>query len=172
MSTEDCKALLVKQYPATLIKEWKRESKFKNVVGTEIRVFKHPVVGQVFVNESRAEIGTDTQDMSYRKPSSFTAREFYFSITMSDGVDFDFPANALVSIVHKPFFDAEGLLDEVSLETLLDPLFPEGVGCYEEMEAVFAIEDEYSFEELQAKFIEAGFCPSEKLDALINGGDE
>jgi hypothetical protein len=169
MSTEDCKALLVKQYPHTLIKEWKRESKFKNVVGTEIRVFKHPTVGQVFVNESRAEIGTDPQDMSYRKPSSFTAQEFYFSITMSDGEEFEFPATALVSIVHKPFFDTEGLLDEVSLETLLEPLLPKDIECYEEMDAVFAIHDELSFEELQAKFIEAGFCPSEALDNLIRG---
>lgn len=169
MSTADCKALLVKQYPNTQIKEWKRESKFKNVVGIEIRVFKHPTVGQVFVNEHRAEIGTDAQDMSFRKPSSFTAQEFYFSITMSDGVDFEFPANALVSIVHKPFFDAEGFLDEVSLETVLNPLFPKDIECYEEMEAVFAIDEEYSFEELRAKFIEAGFCPSEALDKLIRG---
>ena len=170
MSTEDCKAILVEQYPQTMAKDWKRESKFLNVDGNEIRRFKHPEVGSVLVNEHYRRITTDELEFGFRKLSSLTAQEFYFCITMSNGEDF--PAHAMVSLAYKPFFDAEGFLDDTSLESAVEKLFPKGIECYEEGESVFCIDEELSFEVIQAKFIEAGFCPSGKLDALINGGDD
>jgi hypothetical protein len=171
MSTEDCRALLVQKYPQTLAKDWRRESKFRNINGNEIRRFKHLKVGTVFVNEHYREIATDDLEVGYRKPSSFTAPEFYFSITMNEGDDF--PAHALVTLALKSFFDANGVIDCIHLESAVKTLFPKGINAYEEMESVFCIDEELTFEELQAKFIEAGFCPSEKLDSLINGeGDQ
>jgi hypothetical protein len=167
MNSDDCKALLVKHYPNTLIKEWKRETKYLNVSGITIRIFRHPVVGKVFIESYRSEITTDENDFYVRKPSSFAASEFYFSIMMSNGEDF--PANALVWLAHKPFFDANGYMDEVSLESIMETLRPKDMECYEEADAMFAIHDELSFEELQAMFIAAGFSPSEQLDALVRG---
>jgi hypothetical protein len=167
MNSADCKALLVKKYPETLIKEWKRETKYSNVSGITIRIFRHPVVGKVFVEGYRSDITTDENDFYVRKPSSFSASEFYFSIIMSDGEDF--PANALVWFAHKPFFDANGYLDEVSLDSIMETLIPDDMECYEEADAMFAIHDEHSFETLQAMFIAAGFSPSERLAALVRG---
>lgn len=167
MSTENCKALLKAKFPDTQVKDWKRQAKFLNFDGVEIRKFFHPTVGSVFVNEDRREISENDVEIGYRKLSSLTAQDFYFSITMNSGDDF--PAHALVSMVFKPFFDDCGLLDCIHLEAAVEKLLPKDIEMYEEMESVFCIDDEFTFDELQAKFIEAGFCPSEKLDALVRG---
>jgi hypothetical protein len=168
MSTENCRALLVQKYPQTLAKDWKRESKFLNIFGNEIRRFHNSVVGSVLVDEQYRDFSTDELDIAYRKASSFSAHEFYFSISMNTGDDF--PGHAMVTLALKEYFDKKGGLDCIHLGASVLKLAPKGVHMHEEMASVFCIDEELSFEVLQAKFIEAGFCPSEKLDTLMGFG--
>lgn len=165
MSTADCKDLLVKHYPQTLAKEWKRESKYLNFNEHEIRRFRHPVAGLVLVNEYRQTISTDEVDLEFRQKSSLMAQDFYFCVVMNTGSDF--PAQAFVSIVYRPFFDAEGYMDSIHLESVMEKLFPRGIECYEEMESVFAVEEELPLDSIMEKFTKAGFVSSQDFDRLI-----
>lgn len=170
MSTADCKSLLVSHFPATLAKDWKRETKYLNFNETEIRRFKHPVAGSVYVDEDRQEISLTDAPLQFSQASKLKAEDFYFSISMCHG--HDAPCWAVASIVHRHHFDTEGCLDSIHLEHLVEKFLPRGLSCSEEQESIFAIDDEFSAAELVAKFTEAGFVPSAKLDKFIAGVDE
>jgi hypothetical protein len=161
MSTEDCKALLVKEYPHTSEKEWKREAKFKNLMEDEIRRFRHPVVGAVLINEDREEISINDQDMFFRPHNSFQPQDFYFTITPYDDYH-------RLYLAEKRMFDAEGAVEDVHVEWIVKSFLPKkGMKFDECMESVFDIKTKLSIEEIRAAFLQAGFHPSEALDAEI-----
>ena len=166
MSTADCKALLVARYPATQAKEWKREAKFNNVMECEVRRFVHPTVGTVWVNEDYREVVTNERDFYVRQPKTFTASDFYFSaVPYDDGMPF--PASALINLVYKDYFDEHGYMDSVHLEHTVKAFYPKGLLCSEEMEAVFAVEEDLSIETIREMFIQAGFLTSPAFDSLV-----
>lgn len=167
MSTSDCKSLLVSHFPGTLAKEWKRETKYLNFSEDEIRRFKHPVVGSVYVDEDRQEISASDDSLQFRQASKLKAEDFYFSVSMCHGQDA--PCWALVSIVHRHHFDTEGFMDSIHLEHVIKKFYPKGIECYEEQESVFGIDEEIPAAELTDKFIKAGFVASQALDNLIAG---
>lgn len=165
MSTSDCKSLLTARFPGTAAKEWKREIKYLNVSGYEIRRFSHPVSGVVYVHEDYEEISASDASLQFCQASKLKAQDFYFSISMCHGDDA--PYHAELCIVHRHYFDTEGYVDSIHLESVVKKFFPKGIECYEEMESVFSIREELPADVLIAKFIEAGFIASSKLDKLI-----
>lgn len=169
MSTADCKSLLVSRFPGTVAKDWKRETKYLNFNETEIRRFKHPVAGSVYVDEDRQEISLTDAPLQFSQASKLKAEDFYFSISMCHGQDA--PCWAVASIVHRYHFDTEGCLDSIHLEHLVEKFFPRDVSCCEEQESIFAIDEEFSAAELIEKFTKAGFIPSSELDNFISGVD-
>ena len=166
MSTADSKALLVEHFPGTAAKDWRREAKYKNFQDEEIRRFRHPVAGVVFIDDE-GEIATSDDYIYFCQASKLTAGDFYFSISMCYGQDA--PCQAMVSIVHRPFFDSEGFMDSIHLGHVMERLFPKSVSCCEEMESAFSIDEEFTAEELNTLFTTAGFAPSEALDQLVAG---
>lgn len=170
MSSSDCKSLLVSHFPATLAKDWKRETKYLNFSGDEIRRFKHPVAGSVYVDEDRQEVSASDDSLQFRQATKLMAEDFYFSVSMCHG--HDAPCWALVSFVHRHHFDTEGFMDSIHLEHVIKKFYPKGIECYEEQESVFVIEDEIPAAELITKFTQAGFVASEGLDNLIAGVTE
>ncbi|MDT8925028.1 hypothetical protein RBE51_19755 [Pseudomonas taiwanensis] len=166
MSTADCKALLVARYPDTQAKEWKRQAKFNNVMECEIRRFAHPTVGTVWVNEDYREVVTNERDFYIRQPKTFVASDFYFSIQPYDEGDFG-SASAIVSLVYKDYFDEHGYMDSVHLEHTVKAFYPKGLRCREDMEAVFAIEEDLTLDAIRESFLQAGFLTSPAFEALI-----
>lgn len=160
MSTADCKAILVKHYPETAVKDWKREAKFRNLLEDEIRRFRHPVVGVVLVNEGRSEISVDDKNMFYRPHNSFQPQDFYFSVMPYDD------SNRLY-LAEKRTYDADGVMQDVHHQWIVESFLPKGMKFDEAMEAVFSIETSLSTEAIRDKFVEAGFHPSEALDAEV-----
>lgn len=160
MSTADCRELLVKNYPATSEKEWKRESKFKNLLEDEIRRFRHPVVGVVLINEDRGQISVDAMDMFFRPHNSFQASDFYFSVMPYDD-------GQRLYLAEKRMFDADGEMEDVHHQWVVKSFLPKGMKFDEEMEGVFSIETSLTIEAIREKFVEAGFHPSDALDAEV-----
>jgi len=160
MSTADCKAILVKHYPHTSVKDWKREAKFRNLLEDEIRRFRHPEVGVVLVNEDRKEISVDEKNMFYRPHNSFQPQDFYFCVTPYDDYH-------RLYLAEKRMYDADGEMEDVHHEWIVKSILPKGMKYDEEMEAVFSIETTLSTEAIRDKFVEAGFHPSEALDAEV-----
>jgi hypothetical protein len=167
MSTAACKALLAKNFPHTVLKDWKRETKYLNFEQVEIRRFAHQTVGQVYVDEDREEISLNDHSLQFRSLSMLTAQDFYFNVTMCE--EDQAPCAAFVSLVHRFHFDTEGFMDSVHLWDAVRRFLPKGIDCSEEMESVFAIDNDLSKEDLIEKFVAAGFVPSESLDNLILG---
>lgn len=166
MSTADCKALLVARYPATQAREWKREAKFNNVMACEIRRFVHPTVGTVWVNEDYEEVITNERDFYVRQPKTFMASDFYFSAQPYDDEGM-VAASASVSMVYKDYFDEHGCMDSVHLEHTVKAFYPKGLLCREDMEAVFAIQEDLNLDAIREKFLQSGFLASAALDALV-----
>lgn len=157
MSTADCKELLVEEYPATKAKEWKRTSKYLNGWNEEIRVFTHPVVGAVFVDEDEGNIMTDPTSLATRQKSSLNASDFYFSIDSSH----DCGDQIQVYLVLKDYYDKYGYVDSIHLGNSVKNLFPKGLEFDEEMEACFAIYSITDPEVIKQMFLDSGFihCP-------------
>jgi hypothetical protein len=161
MSTEDCKAILVKHYPQTAEKEWKREAKFKNLMEDEIRRFRHPAVGTVLINEDREEISVNDKDMFYRPHNSFAPQDFYFTITPYDDYH-------RLYLAEKRMYDVDGEMEDVHVEWIVKSFLPKkGMKFDECMESVFDIETKLSVDEIRDAFLQIGFHPSEKLDAEV-----
>jgi hypothetical protein len=154
MSSADCKALLVEEYPDTKTKEWKRTSKYLNGFDEEIRVFTHPVVGSVFVNEEEGDVITDSTFFATRQKSALKASDFYFSIDSSH----DMGDQIQVYLVLKDYYDKHGHIESTHVEHAVKPLFPKGLECEEEMEACFAIFSVTDPEVLKQMFLESGFA--------------
>ena len=162
MSTADCKSLLDALYPSTQAKEWKREAKFRNLLEDEIRRFCHPVVGTVLINADREQISIDDQDMFFRPHNSFQAQDFYFTITPYDDYH-------RLYLAERRMFDADGEMEDVHHDWVVRSLLPKkGMKFDECMEAVFDIDTKLSTEEIRAAFVQAGFAPSEALDAFVH----
>lgn len=62
VTTSDCKKLLVKHYPETAEKEWKRLSKYKNVDEQDVREFQHPTLGKMLVIDFEDELEIVDED--------------------------------------------------------------------------------------------------------------
>jgi hypothetical protein len=160
MSTEDCRELLVNLYPHTAEKEWKREAKFKNILEDEVRRFRHPVVGVVLVNEDRAAVSVDGMNMFFRPHNSFQASDFYFSVMPYDD-------GQRLYLAEKRMYDADFEMEDVHHHQAVKSFLPKGMKFDEEMEAVFSIKTKLPIEGIREKFVEAGFHPSEALDAEV-----
>jgi hypothetical protein len=161
MSTADCQKLLVKHFPETSEKEWKRERKFKNIFEDDIRRFRHPVVGSVLINEDREQISVDDQDMFFRPHNSFQPQDFYFTITPYDDYH-------RLYLAEKRMFDADGEMEDVHHEWIVKSFLPKkGMKFDECMEAVFDIETKLSIDDIRSAFLQAGFHASEVLDAVV-----
>jgi hypothetical protein len=166
MSTADSKNLLVEQFPGTSAKEWKRETKYKNYLDEEVRRFRHPVAGVVYIDDD-GNSSTDDDYIGFCQASKLKADDFYYCISMIEGDGA--PCWAMASLVHRPFFDSEGYMDSIHLGHLMERLFPKDIECNEEAESAFSIEEELPLDELKAKFTAAGFVFSEALDRLVQG---
>ncbi|WP_274644221.1 hypothetical protein [Pseudomonas serbica] len=154
MSTADCKELLVEAYPDTKAKEWKRTAKYLNGFDVEIRVFAHPVVGTVFVDEEEGEVITDPTYFETRQKSALKPSDFYFSIDSSHDCD----DQLQVYLVLKDFYDKYGHVESTHLHNAVKGFFPKGLECDEEMEACFAIYSITDPEELKQMFLDSGFA--------------
>lgn len=153
MSTADCKELLVEEYPSTKAKEWKRTSKFINPWDQEIRVFVHPVIGTVFVEEEDGAIITEAERFEVQQKSALTVSDFYFSIDSSH----DAGDQIQVFIYLKKYFDMHGHIDSVHVGNVVKPFFPKDLEFDEEMESCFAIYSIQDTEVLKQKFLDSGF---------------
>lgn len=153
MSTADCKDLLVEEYPSTQAKEWKRTAKYLNGWDEEIRVFTHPVVGTVFVDEEEGHTMTDPTFFATRQKSALNASDFYFSIDSSH----DCGDQIQVYLVLKDYWDKHGHVESIHVQNAVKGFFPKGLECDEEMEACFAIYSITDPEVLKQKFLDSGF---------------
>lgn len=157
MSTADCKELLVEAYPDTKTKDWKRTSKYHNGFDVEIRVFTHPVVGTVFVNEDEGEVITDSTFFETRQKSAMKPSDFYFIVDSSH----DMGDQIQVFLVLRDYFDKHGYLESTHVENAVKGFFPKGLECEEEMEACFAIYSVTDPEVLKQMFVDSGFVYAE-----------
>lgn len=161
MSTADCKTLLAVHFPTTQAKEWKREAIFRNLLEDEIRRFRHPVVGAALINADREQISINDQDMFFRPHNSFQPQDFYFTITPYDDYH-------RLYLAERRMFDADGEMEDIHHDWVVRSLLPKkGMKFDECMEAVFDIDTKLSIDEIRAAFVQAGFVPSETLDAFV-----
>lgn len=167
MSTADCKQMLVEEFPATSIKEWKRTSKYLNGWKEEVRVFTHPTVGTVYVLEEEGHVITDPLHFEVRKASDLKPSDFFFFINSSG----DCGPYLQVYLVFRAYFEKNGHLESVHLQSAVERFFPEGLECEEEMEACFSVGSVDDPEALKRMFIDSGFQCSEALDRLMSGGE-
>lgn len=168
MSTADCKSLLVEHYPETLAKEWKRESKFKNVFEEEVRRFRHPKAGVVLVCENRNKVSTDGMNLLFRMHSTYTASDFYFTVVMTTEDDFDWPhVKANVWVGYKHSRDNELYDDDLHWEWVMRSFFPKGIKMQESMECCFEIEEDLTKTQLEEMFLAAGFQTSTLFDQVV-----
>jgi hypothetical protein len=167
MSTADSKALLIQRYPDTLAKEWKRESKYKNVLEQDILRFCHPRIGTVYVADNGwNEIGTDGEQFEFKMASSYTVSDFYFGVVVLPA-DYA-PATAQIWIAYKHSFDLIPEADDIHWEWLIKKWLPRGLDIDESMESCFEITDLLTKDQIVQKFAAAGFSHSAKLDAHIH----
>ncbi|AXH59513.1 hypothetical protein [Pseudomonas amygdali] len=166
MSTADCKDLLVETYPNTCAKAWKRAAKFKNLHNEDIRLFTHPEVGQVWVNESEQSLSTDATSIVHAQASALTAADFYvaFGDNPGDGI-LDGP---WVMAVYKPFFDTHGHFESIHLGGVMERIYPKDLIFGEDQEATFGIYQDIPLTEVKRLFREAGFVIDEKVQALFD----
>lgn len=167
MSTENCKALLVHTYPETLAKDWKRESKFKNVLEDDVRRFRHPSVGVAFVRECRAEVGTDDQAFEFKMASTYVASDFYFSVAIIPNSWNEPNVTAQVWIAYRHSFDLIPEVYSVHWEVIVEKFYPEGIKLSESMESCFEICERLTKGEITQKFLDAGFVLSTQLDEHV-----
>jgi hypothetical protein len=162
MSTADCKELLVDEYPHTKAKDWKRTAKYLNSFDEEIRVFAHPHVGTVFVDEEEGEVITDSTFFKTRQKSALKPSDFYFSIDSSH----EMGDQIQVYLVLKDYFDKHGYFESTHLENAVKGFFPKPLKCEEEMEACFAIYSITDPNVLKQMFLDSGF-----VDISLRNGD-
>lgn len=165
MSTADCKDLLVDAYPSTLAKEWKRVAKFKNIHSEEIRIFTHPKIGQVWVDEEEGGLSTDASDIRNVQASTLTASDFY--VAFESSVENGIAVCSSLMVVYKPYFEEHGCFDSVHLGRLVLGLFPKGLSFEEDAEASFSIPQDIPLIKLQGMFRSAGFLESELVQSLL-----
>lgn len=164
MSTADCKSLLVQAYPTTTAKQWKRISKFKNLHDEDIRLFSHPEVGQVWVNEDEEELSVDASDVRNAQASALTPADFYVAFGENPG---NGPLDgAWVMAVYKPFFDKHECFDSIHLGGVMERIYPKGLEFGEDTEATFGIYQDIALDEVKRLFRDAGFLLDERVQKM------
>lgn len=167
MSTDHCKKLLVQHYPETLAKDWKRESKFKNLLGDDVRRFIHPTAGTALVLEWQDRVGTDVEEFAFKKASTYVASDFYFSVVIAPNSWREPNLTGQVWIAYRHSFDLIPEVDSVHWEATAKQIFPKGIKIEESMESCFEITERLTKAEITQKFVETGFIPSPILDAYV-----
>ena len=169
MSTADCKEMLMTKFPSTSVKEWKRISKFKNYGDTVIREFEHPVVGKVFVHEDWSEVITDPRNFEVRRPKDLVPQDFIFGVVaLPSSYRQKYPdePHAIAFFTYKDAWEAKDGFS-YHLEHALRASWPKGIKINEACECEFEIREEFSHEELIARFTASGFLYRQDLDDTI-----
>lgn len=165
MSTADCKDLLVEAYPNTCAKAWKRAAKFKNIHNEDIRLFTHPEIGRVWVDEEEGGLSTEPADIRNVQASSLTASDFY--VAFESSIENGIVMCSSVMVVYAPYFEEHGCFDSVHLGPVVLGFFPKGLGFGEDAEASFSIPQDIPLDELKGMFRSAGFLESEAAQRLF-----
>lgn len=131
-TTNDCKLKLIEHYPETVIKDWKRVSKYKDTVQLVCRDFEHPQKGIVTIKEINGALSLadyiapklDEDKTFYRKvfdkkevASAKVLLDRYVNMSEEDSEN-DFEPNCLndgfkaaASLMAFYFEDSEGYFD-------------------------------------------------------------
>lgn len=165
MSSEECKDLLAEEFPGTNEKDWKRVTKYKNHYGEEVRQFRHPVNGDVWVVDEDDELMVHRhKDISRTfKKGEVTPADYLFSA----GGETDCP-QPFVSFVLKVFYDKHKLMDDRH-DDVPGSFLPKAWNSAEEMEGVWSIDASYSVDEIIREMLKLGFQRSDAFDELCDG---
>lgn len=166
MSTEECKELLEDEYPDLKSKDWKRVTKYKNIMGHHVRQFSHPSGGDVWIVQDDEEFDLyDSLNVGYvRKASEISPSSYLFSIDTS----YNLCSRITINFTMADFFEEEACMDD--RHDMIPGLFlPKEWEAHEEMEAVWSVSKSLTPEAIIARMHKLGFIRSDAFDVLTGG---
>jgi hypothetical protein len=166
MSTEECKALLEDEYPDLNSKDWKRISKYNNIMGNPVRHFKHPSNGDVWIVEDDEELDLyDDFSTSYvRKAADIAPASYLFSIDTS----FNVCSRITINFTLVDFFAAEQCMDD--RHDMVPGIFlPKEWDAHEETEGIWSVAKSLTPDAIIARMHKLGFQRSDAFDELTGG---
>ncbi|MHD0644198.1 hypothetical protein ACYPKM_01010 [Pseudomonas aeruginosa] len=165
MSSEECKELLSEEFPGTNEKDWKRVTKYKNHHGEEVRQFRHPEVGDVWVVDEDDELVVHRQKnvSSAFKKGELSPADYMFSVAKDT-----FSPLACISFTLKVFYDANGHMYDQH-DAAPGSFLPKSWGAGEEMEGVWSVASEISLDDVIRELLKLGFQRSDAFDELTEG---
>jgi hypothetical protein len=162
MSTADCKELLVRIFPKTLGKDWKREKKFVNHQQIEVRIFRHPQLGPAYVIEDDDEVSLDGTTHDVQQVSALRAGDYLVWAKQLE------PGCIHAFVVHKGYFAAHGQAEDAELAVSLAAFFPKQLKHVDELEGgCFRIRETSDQQAVMTAFLDSGFGHSEAFSRHI-----